>query len=162
MISLVIPCYNESEVLETSYRTLAEESQTWPEPVEVIFVDDGSKDDTWQVIERLARQDGRIRGVRMSRNFGHQAAIGAGLEHATGNAVVVLDADLQDPPRLIGEMIARWQEGFDVVAARRQRRQGESPVKKVLGYVFYRFLARITNVPILTDTGDFSIVGSWT
>jgi dolichol-phosphate mannosyltransferase len=145
-------------VLETSYRTLAEEARTWKEPVELIFVDDGSKDDTWQVIERLAGQDARIRGVRMSRNFGHQAAIGAGLEQATGNAVVVLDADLQDPPRLIGDMIARWREGFDVVAARRQRRQGESAVKKVLGYFFYRFLARITNVPILTDTGDFALL----
>jgi dolichol-phosphate mannosyltransferase len=145
-------------VLDTSYRTLAQEARTWKESVELIFVDDGSKDDTWQVIERLARRDCRVRGVRMSRNFGHQAAIGAGLEQATGDAVVVLDADLQDPPKLVGEMIARWHEGFDVVAARRKRRQGESAVKKVLGYFFYRFLARITNVPILTDTGDFALL----
>jgi dolichol-phosphate mannosyltransferase len=96
--------------------------------------------------------------VRLSRNFGHQAAIGAGLEHAGGDAVVVLDADLQDPPQLIGEMIARWRAGFDVVAARRRRRHGENVVKRVLGYAFYRVLARLTDAPIPLDTGDFALL----
>jgi polyisoprenyl-phosphate glycosyltransferase len=158
VISLVIPCYNEGEVLALSYRALADAAKAWAEPVEVIFVDDGSDDNTWAVIERLAGQDGRVRGVRLSRNFGHQAAIGAGLEHAIGAAVVVLDADLQDPPKLIGDMIARWRDGFDVVAARRRRRAGVGAVKRVLGYAFYRLLARVTHVSVPTDTGDFALL----
>ena len=158
MLSLIVPCYNESEVLELTYQTLVAESRSWDMPFELVFVDDGSRDDTWLIITRLAARDSRVRGLRMSRNFGHQAAVGAGLAHATGSAVVVLDADLQDPPQLIATMLERWREGYEVVAARRNRRQGESPLKKLLGYLFYRLLARITDVDIPKDTGDFALL----
>jgi len=106
MLSLLIPCYNESEVLRLTYETIAGEAQHWDEPIEIVFVDDGSRDDTWEIISALAAADPRVRGVRLARNFGHQAALGAGLEHVAGDAIVVLDADLQDPPSLVGEMLA--------------------------------------------------------
>ena len=117
MISLLIPCYNESEVLRTTYAALAKAAQQWGDPVEFVFVDDGSQDNTWETIEGLSRLDGRVRGVRLSRNFGHQAAIGAGLERVSGDAVIVMDADLQDPPELIANMLDKWREGYDVVYA---------------------------------------------
>jgi polyisoprenyl-phosphate glycosyltransferase len=158
MLSLIVPCYNESEVLELTYQTLVDESHRWDMPFELVFVDDGSRDDTWPIIMRLAARDARVRGLRMSRNFGHQAAVGAGLAHAVGDAVVVLDADLQDPPQLIATMIERWRQGHEVVAAQRNRREGESSFKKLLGYFFYRLLARITDVDIPKDTGDFALL----
>ena len=158
MLSLIVPCYNESEVLELTYHSLLEESHHWDMPFELLFVDDGSRDDTWAIIMRLAARDGRVRGLRMSRNFGHQAAVGAGLAHARGSAVVVLDADLQDPPQLIATMLERWRDGYEVVAARRNCRQGVGPLKKLLGYCFYRLLARITDVDIPKDTGDFALL----
>jgi polyisoprenyl-phosphate glycosyltransferase len=158
MLSLIIPCYNESDVLELTYRTLAAEARCWDEPIELLFVDDGSQDGTWAIIQDLCERDARVRGLRMSRNFGHQAAVGAGLANAAGDAVVVLDADLQDPPELIATMIERWRQGHEVVAARRNRRSGEGMLKKVLGYLFYRVLAHITDVDIPKDTGDFALL----
>lgn len=158
MISLVIPCFNETAVLDLTWRTLLAEADKWKDSFEIVFVDDGSRDDTWSIIERLAAQDSRVRGVRLSRNFGHQAAVGAGLEQARGEAVIILDADLQDPPGVITEMLERWRQGFDVVAARRNRREGESRFKKVLGYCYYRVLARVTNVNLPIDTGDFALL----
>jgi dolichol-phosphate mannosyltransferase len=158
MISLVIPCCNEEEVLRLTHRTLIEAAAAWFEPIEILFVDDGSQDDTWAIIESLAARDPRVRGVRLTRNFGHQAAIGAGLEQARGKAVVILDADLQDPPLLIGEMLARWQEGADIVYAQRTRRQAESLFKRLAGHVFYRVLDRCTETPIPRDAGDFCLL----
>jgi dolichol-phosphate mannosyltransferase len=158
MISLVIPCYNEAQVLELTYKTLCEEIATWADPVEILFIDDGSADETPSLIRRFAQQDARVRGVFLSRNFGHQAAVGAGLEAARGDAVVVLDADLQDPPSLIREMVAKWREGFEVVAAKRNCRQGESGFKKFVGWSFYRVLAQMTDVEIPKDTGDFALL----
>ncbi len=112
MISLVLPCYNENAVLELTYNTLVSASKTWGDAIEIILVDDGSSDNTWELIEGLTRRDMRVRGVRLSRNFGHQAAVGAGLEAAAGDAVVVLDADLQDPPALVAEMLQKWRQGY--------------------------------------------------
>jgi dolichol-phosphate mannosyltransferase len=158
MISLVVPCYNESEGLEATLDALAAAAPTWREPYEIVLVDDGSRDNTWQLISEAAARDARIRGVRLSRNFGHQAAIGAGLHAARGDAVAVLDADLQDPPSLIAEMLDLWRAGHDVVYAQRNRRQGESLLKRVSGNLFYRLLARVNNVSIPRDTGDFALV----
>lgn len=158
MLSLIIPCYNESEVLELTYQTLVEEAERWEMPFELLLIDDGSRDDTWAIIEWLAARDDRVRGLRLSRNFGHQAAVGAGLEQARGDAVVILDADLQDPPQLIAALLDRWRQGFQVVAARRNRRQGENRFKKVVGYLFYRLLARFNDVNIPADTGDFALL----
>jgi dolichol-phosphate mannosyltransferase len=158
MLSLVIPCYNEIDVLDLTYQTLVEEAKNWHEPIEIIFVDDGSHDDTWSIIERLSQLDARVVGLRLSRNFGHQAAIGAGLQRAHGDAVIVLDADLQDPPVVVRAMLDQWRTGYQVVAAQRLRRQGESWFKKSVGYLFYRVLARVTDVPIPTDVGDFALL----
>lgn len=158
MLSLVIPCYNEGEVLRHTYAAIVREASKWDESIEMIFVDDGSRDDTWPIIANLVEHDPRVRGISLARNFGHQAAVGAGLEHALGDAVVVLDADLQDPPGLIQEMLVAWRQGFDVVYAQRNCRQGESLFKRVAGNLFYRLLDRVTDVSIPRDTGDFALV----
>jgi dolichol-phosphate mannosyltransferase len=158
MISLVIPCLNECEVLQLTYEAVAAETEVWPEPVEIIFVDDGSTDGTWAIVEALAEQDWRVRGVRLTRNFGHQAALGAGLQEAQGDAMVVLDADLQDPPTLIRELIDRWHRGAEIVYAQRVRRRQETLFKRIAGCLFYRLLDRVTDVPIPRDTGDFCLM----
>lgn len=158
MISLLIPCYNESEVLRLTYEAIVDCARSWGEAIELVLVDDGSQDDTWEIITGLARRDPRVRGVRLSRNFGHQAAVGAGLEQAAGDAVIVLDADLQDPPELVPQMLAKWREGYDVVYAQRNRRRGESLFKRVAGNLFYRLLSRVNDVKIPRDTGDFALM----
>jgi dolichol-phosphate mannosyltransferase len=158
MLSLLIPCYNESDVLRLTYETIVREAKHWDESLEIVLVDDGSHDDTWEIITSLSAADPRVRGVRLARNFGHQAALGAGLAHVTGDAVVVLDADLQDPPSLIGEMLQKWREGYEIVFAQRNCRRGESLLKKVAGNLFYRLLDKVTDVPIPRDTGDFALL----
>ena len=158
MISLVIPCYNETEVLRLTYERLTEAACAWGDTMEMIFVDDGSTDDTWQIIEALGERDRRVRGVRLSRNFGHQAAMGAGLERIRGEAVVVLDADLQDPPSLVEEMLARWRDGYDVVYAQRRRRHGETWFKRFTASLFYRLLEGFNSLAIPRDTGDFCLL----
>ncbi|HZZ72799.1 MAG TPA: glycosyltransferase family 2 protein [Pirellulales bacterium] len=157
MISLVIPCYNETEVLRLTYETVVREADGWNEPYEILLIDDGSADDTWQIIEALGQRDSRVRGLRLSRNFGHQAAMGAGLEAARGEAVVVLDADLQDPPSLVRLMLAKWREGFEVVYAQRQRREGESLFKRATANAYYRILDWMTTIAIPRNTGDFCL-----
>ncbi len=158
MISVVIPCYNEAEVLHLTCETVMAAAHDWGESYELILVDDGSQDETWDLIAEWANRDTRVRGVRLSRNFGHQAALGAGLEEAEGEAVVVLDADLQDPPALVTEMIAHWRAGAEVVYAQRNCRQGETVFKRVTGNLFYRLLDRINQVTIPRDTGDFVLL----
>lgn len=158
MISLVLPCYNESAVLELTYSTLVAASKNWGEPFEIILVDDGSADNTWELIEGLARRDLRVRGLQLSRNFGHQAAVGAGLEAATGDAVIVLDADLQDPPSLIAEMLHKWRQGYEVVYAQRRTRTGDARFKAVMTRIFYRLLERANNSAFPRDVGDFALL----
>lgn len=158
MLSVLIPCYNESEVLELTYHTVMRAAEAWGDTLELLLVDDGSQDDTWAIIERLAERDSRVKGLRLSRNFGHQAALGAGLEQAQGDAIIVLDADLQDPPTLVQEMLAKWRDGYDVVYAQRNCRQGESAFKKVAGNLFYRILDCVNEVSIPRDTGDFCLM----
>ena len=127
---------------------------------EIVFVDDGSRDRTWSLIRELAAQDPRVRGLSFSRNFGHQVAFAAGLDGARGRAVVVMDADLQDPPELIPALLAKHREGYEVVYAVRTRRAGESAFKRWTAAAFYRILQRITQVQIPVDTGDFRLLGS--
>ncbi len=158
LVSLVMPCFNEAEVLPMTYGRLIEAANHWDVAIEIILVDDGSQDETWTTIDRLARRDPRVRGVRLSRNFGHQAALGAGLSAARGEAIVTLDADLQDPPELIASMIDKWQDGFDVVYAQRNRREGETLAKRAACALFYRLLDRVNQVPIPRDTGDFALL----
>lgn len=158
-LSVVIPAYNE----EANIRPMVERLDRAVAPsvsgLEVVFVDDGSRDGTWAAISELAARDPRVRGIRFARNFGHQAALTAGVDAARGRAVVIIDADLQDPPEVIPEMLARWREGFEVVYGQREEREGETWFKKATARWFYRLLSRITSVEIPVDTGDFRLMG---
>lgn len=157
-LSLVIPCYNEEEVLPYLRQRLNELLPSIPSRVELIFVNDGSKDSTVAALQQWAREDDRVSVISLSRNFGHQAAVTAGLDYANGEAVVLMDADLQDPPELILKMIEEYQRGFDVVYAQRSRRLGESKFKVFTAWLFYRLLRLGTNQEIPPDTGDYRLI----
>jgi dolichol-phosphate mannosyltransferase len=157
-LSIVVPVYNEEGNIPELYRRLTEVLRGVGASYEVILVDDGSHDRTWEMVCDLSARDPRVKGVSFSRNFGHQMAFTAGLERADGDAVVIMDADLQDPPELIPELAARWREGNDVVYAVRAKRAGETAFKLVTAAAFYRLLRRITRVDIPVDTGDFRLM----
>ena len=157
-LSVVVPVYNEQESVPELYRRLTAALSGVVKSFEVVLVDDGSSDSTWEIIRELAARDGRVKGLSFSRNFGHQMAFTAGLDHAGGDAVVIMDADLQDPPELLPELVARWRDGYDVVYAVRARRHGETAFKLFTAAAFYRVLRRITRVDIPVDTGDFRLM----
>ncbi len=156
--SVVVPVYNEQEVLPEFHRELAKAMRSLAEPFEIIYVDDGSEDRSLDILRSLAAAEPAVRGVRLSRNFGHQVALSAGLDLAEGQAVITLDADLQDPPALIPELIARWREGAQVVLARRRRRRGEGLLKRVSSRLFYRLLRRLSGLPLPLDVGDYRLL----
>ena len=157
-LSIVIPVFNEEDNLPELRRRLAEILPEAGGEAEVILVNDGSRDGTAELVGRICREDHRFRGVHFSRNFGHQAAVAAGLRYASGRAVVVMDADLQDPPRLVLTLLEKWREGYEVVYARHARRQRESPLKRVLAYAYYRVLQRVAQHEVPADTGDFCLM----
>ena len=157
-LSVVVPVYNEEESVPELYRRLTAALSGVVKSLEVVLVDDGSNDRTWEIIRDLAARDERVKGLSFSRNFGHQMAFTAGLDHADGDAVVIMDADLQDPPELLPELVARWRDGYDVVYAVRARRHGETAFKLFTAAAFYRLLRRITHVDIPVDTGDFRLM----
>lgn len=157
--SLVIPIFNEEAVLPLLVRRVDDLLSQLDAPAEALFVDDGSSDTSAIFLADKARRDPRYRLIELSRNFGHQIAITAGMDAAQGDAVIVMDGDLQDPPEVVLQMIAKWKEGFEVVYARRVRREGETWFKRVTANVFYRLLARMTAVDIPRDVGDFRLVG---
>jgi glycosyltransferase involved in cell wall biosynthesis len=158
-LSVVVPCYNEAEVLwETHGRLTGALGQLTNLDFELIYVDDGSRDRTAEVLRQIQALDARVRVVRFSRNFGHQTAVTAGLEHAGGDAVVLIDADLQDPPEVIGEMVARWREGYQVAYGVRTDREGETRFKVATAKAFYRLMNRLSETPIPLDTGDFRLL----
>lgn len=157
-ITVIVPCFNEEAVLPETTRRLITNLEGMGRGFEIIFIDDGSKDETPSVLAELHASDPRIRVVRLSRNFGHQVAISAGLEFARGSAVILIDADLQDPPEVIPEMVALWGLGNDVVYGTRRRRDGESPFKTLTAKWFYRFINRLSDVPIPLDSGDFRLL----
>lgn len=158
-ISIVAPCYNEEAVLPEFYHRISEAVRsTRIHDFEIILVDDGSSDRTWNHIADFAEKDPRIIGVRLMRNHGHQAAVTAGLELSRGERVLLIDADLQDPPELLVPMMTLMDEGADVVFGQRLRREGETWFKKASASLFYRFLVRITAVQIPSDTGDFRLM----
>ncbi|MEO0812304.1 MAG: glycosyltransferase family 2 protein, partial [Myxococcota bacterium] len=157
MRSLVIPALNEAETLDELYARVRDAAQSWNSPWELILVDDGSTDRTWEMICELHRRDPHVRGLRLSRNFGHQAAVSAGLEHVRGDAIAVLDADLQDPPEELHRFFARLDEGFEVVYAVRTRRK-ENLFKRAAYFIFYRLLARLSTIEIPLDSGDFCVM----
>ena len=156
--SLVIPIFNEEAVLPLLLRRLDALLDALDAPAEAILVDDGSLDASPIVLEAKARSDARYRFVRLSRNFGHQIAITTGMERASGHAVIVMDADLQDPPEVALDMIAKWKEGFEVVYAERLTRDGESRFKRMTADLFYRLLGRMSEIDIPRNVGDFSLV----
>ena len=158
-LSVVLPVLNEEANVADLYRRLLAVLPGVVGSFEIIFVDDGSADRTWSIVSELARQDDRVKGLSFARNFGHQMAFAAGLDHAAGDAVVIMDADGQDPPELLPELIARWREGFEVVYAVRASREGETVFKRSTAAAFYRTLRRITQVEIPADTGDFRLMG---
>lgn len=159
LISAVVPCYNEEAVIrETHERLSATLGQLSGFDYELIYVDDGSRDETLRLLHELQAGDKRARVVALSRNFGHQIAVTAGLEHAAGDAVVVIDADLQDPPEVILEMVARWQDGYDVVYGVRTDREGETQFKLWTAKLFYRLINQLSKVQIPLDVGDFRLM----
>ncbi|WP_329265472.1 glycosyltransferase family 2 protein [Streptomyces sp. NBC_01478] len=157
-----MPCYNEEQVLRRTHDRLGHALRDLPH--EIVYVDDGSTDGTWPLIRDLIAETPAdtpghvVRGVRFSRNFGHQAAAVAGLAEATGDAVVLMDADLQDPPELIPSMTEQWFKGWSIVSARRATRHGETRLKKSTAYLYYRLLARLSDQPVALDTGDFRLL----
>jgi glycosyltransferase involved in cell wall biosynthesis len=156
--SVVIPVYNEEANIGMLYRRMTGVLEGLSPEFELLFVNDGSRDKTLLLVKELAQTDARVRYIDLSRNFGHQIAVSAGLDACRGERVVIIDADLQDPPELILEMDARMDEGFQVVYARRKKRQGESVAKLWTARLFYRLLANIASIDIPLDTGDFRIM----
>jgi dolichol-phosphate mannosyltransferase len=157
--SLVLPIFNEEAILPLLSRRITELLDKLDGPGEAIFVDDGSSDTSAIFLRELVRQDRRFKLIELSRNFGHQIAITAGMDAAGGDAVIVMDADLQDPPEVVFDLVAKWREGFEIVYARRIKRQGESWFKRVTASLYYRVLDRMTSVHIPRDVGDFRLVG---
>jgi len=157
LLSVVVPVYNEVESVGELHRRLSS-VMTGLGAHELIVVDDGSSDGTWEALLGLAKGDPHLRLIRLSRNFGHQLALSAGLEAARGDAVVSIDADLQDPPELIPELVARWREGYDVVYAVRERREGESRFKLATAAIFYKGINRLSATAIPEQAGDFRLL----
>jgi len=158
-ITLIICAYNEEDVIDIFYERLTKVINSLPFNFVILFVNDGSTDCTAERLSYLRDQDERVALLDLSRNFGKEIALTAGIDYALGDAVIILDADLQDPPELISDMIAEWQRGFDVVYARRQSRAGETWLKKFSAFLFYRMMKRLTGrIAIPTDTGDFRLM----
>lgn len=156
--SIVIPLFNEEPNIPTLYQRLVEVMTGFGKEFELVFINDGSRDRTLELVKQLAKEDPRVKYINLSRNFGHQIAVSAGLDACIGNRVVIIDADLQDPPELIPEMDTRMNDGFEVVYARRRKRIGESKAKLLTARFFYRILANIASINIPLDTGDFRIM----
>lgn len=157
-LSVVVPMFNEEEVILETHRRLVEVLSGFGASYEIVYVDDGSKDKTLEIVKPWALQDQRVRLVSFARNFGHQAAVTAGLEYAKGDAIVIIDADLQDPPLLIPDMVKLWQQGWDVVYGKRIQRKGETLFKKWTAAAFYRVLHYLTDGVVPKDTGDFRLI----
>jgi glycosyltransferase involved in cell wall biosynthesis len=157
-ISVIIPVYNEELNIDLLFNRLTNVMLALGVKYELIFVNDGSKDNSIHLVKKLAAQHQTVRYIDLSRNFGHQIAVSAGIDKAIGNAIVIIDADLQDPPELIHQLYAKMQEGYDVVYAKRNSRKGESFLKLLTARLFYRILSSITSVSIPVDTGDFRII----
>lgn len=158
-ISLVIPMYYEEKVVEECYRrTINVLSKLEKYDYELVIVNDGSKDKTLEILEKIASKDKHVKIISFSRNFGHQAAVTAGLRFVTGDAIVIIDADLQDPPELIPQMLEKWEQGYEVIYGKRKVRKGESAFKLMTAKMFYKTLNALSDVEIPKDTGDFRLV----
>ena len=158
LLSVIVPCFNEAAVIEHAHARLEAALRAITPDFEIIYVDDGSRDSTAELLQAIQQAHREVRVLRLSRNFGHQIAVSAGLDYATGDAVVLIDADLQDPPEVIAAMVAKWREGFHVVYGQRSERAGESRFKLWTAHAFYRLINRLSEVPIPLDTGDFRLM----
>jgi len=156
-LSVIVPCFNEEAVLPQLFARLTTAAEQWGCDYEIICVNDGSRDRTWALLEEQHRRDPRWRSLGFARNFGHQTAVSAGLYHATGDAVVIIDADLQDPPESIQELLAKWREGYQVVYAVRTRRKDKA-LKSLLAWGFYRIIGRLVPFKIPADAGDYALL----
>ena len=158
LLSVIVPCFNEEAVLPLTHDRLRRALDAVGMPWEVLYVDDGSRDRTREIAMAFAADDERVKVISLSRNFGHQAAVTAGLNHAAGTAVAIIDADLQDPPEVLGRMVEKWREGYDVAYGLRTERSGESAFKLWTARLFYRLMNRLSDVPIPLDVGDFRLL----
>jgi dolichol-phosphate mannosyltransferase len=158
MYSVIVPVYNEEQVINETYKRLTQVMDTLKESYEIIFVNDGSRDKTVELAKAICNDDKRVKLLSFSRNFGHQPAITAGMNFSAGNAVIIIDADLQDPPEVIPDMIKKWKSGYMVVYGKRAKREGETKFKKVTAKCFYRALNSLSDVEMPTDTGDFRLI----
>ena len=156
--SVVAPVYNEQELVAEFCRRVVATMEQLQEPFEIVLINDGSRDRSPEIMRDLNAADPRIKVINFSRNFGHQLAITAGMDYASGDAVVVIDSDLQDPPEVIPSLIEQWKQGYQVVFAVRSEREGETAFKRLTASMFYRLIRRITNVDIPVDTGDFRLM----
>lgn len=156
--SIIVPCYNEEAVLGETHKRLTKVMTGMGESYEIVYVNDGSRDETGNILRKLAAEDDHVRAIMFARNAGHQMAVTAGLDYASGDAVVIIDADLQDPPELIPQMAEKWKDGAQVVAAQRNKRAGETAFKKITASAYYKLLNWLTGGMVPRDTGDFRLV----
>lgn len=159
-ISVVIPMYYEEEVVDICYKRVVNNLKKLSDKYsyEIIFINDGSKDSTLEILKKIASNDDNVKIISFSRNFGHQAAVTAGIRNVTGDAIIIMDADLQDPPELFEGMIEKWEEGYEVVYGKRKTREGESIFKLLTARMFYNTLNKLSEIEIPKDTGDFRLV----
>ncbi len=158
LLSIIVPCYNEAAVIERFHQRLINVLNQLPIPSEIIYIDDGSTDDTWQKLQALTPDQSQLVLIALSRNFGKEAAMSAGLDASRGDAVIVIDSDLQDPPELIPQMLEEWQKGYDIINMRRRKRYGESWLKRASATVYYRLLNRLSDIHIPENVGDFRLL----
>ncbi|MGD0456722.1 MAG: glycosyltransferase family 2 protein [Terriglobia bacterium] len=158
LLSVIVPCANEEEVLHETHRRLTNALGMIGIKFEIIYIDDGSTDSTMDVLREIQSSDHQVRVVSLSRNFGHQVAITAGMEHAAGDAIVVIDADIQDPPEVIAEFVERWQAGYDVAYGVHTEREGETAFKRWTAKLFYRLIGKLSDTQIPPDAGDFRLI----
>lgn len=157
-LSLVVPVFNEQEVMPESFRRTRDAMETIGYPYEIIYIDDGSRDGTWDILCQIAAENPQVTALRFSRNFGHQPAVTAGMDAAEGDAVIIMDADLQDPPEVIADMVKAWEQGADIAYGKRLKRHGETVMKKLTAWCYYRLLSAMSAYPIPLDTGDFRLL----
>ena len=158
LISIIVPLYNEEEIVKNTVIQLNEIASHWNEDFEIIFVNDGSLDKTYQILKEIAKNNKKIKIINFSRNFGHQMAFTAGIDFAKGDAVIVIDGDLQDPPEIMTKFVKKWKEGYQVVYGKRLQRKGENYFKLISAKLFYRFMATLSDISIPKDTGDFRLM----
>lgn len=158
LLSLIVPVFNEEEVLELSFSRMDSAMKGIGYPYEIIYVNDGSRDGTMDKLRKIAKENAHVKVLSFSRNFGHQLAVTAGMDKASGDALIIIDVDLQDPPEIIAELVKKWEDGGEIVYGKRLKREGETFFKKFTAYCYYRLLSAMSAYPIPLDTGDFRLI----